>query len=104
MTSGGRLARDREVRGTVAILPPMYGAESPEWLCVVGRTCSDTRSWASRYSTGITRDPPGVSRMKALARSYVYWPGIDKDIERLVSDCATCQEHRNVPPSAELHP
>ena len=47
---------------------------------------------------------PGVSRMKALARSYVYWPGIDKDIERLVSDCATCQEHRNVLQSTELHP
>ena len=47
---------------------------------------------------------PGVSRMKALARSYVYWPGIDKDIERLVSDCASCQEHRNVPQSTELHP
>ena len=47
---------------------------------------------------------PGMSRMKALARSYVYWPSIDKDIERLVSDCATCQEHRNVPQSTELHP
>ena len=47
---------------------------------------------------------PGVSRMKALARSYVHWPGIDKNIERLVSDCATCQEHQNVPPSTELHP
>ena len=42
--------------------------------------------------------------MKALARSYVYWPGIDKDIERLVSDYASCQEHRNVPQSTELHP
>ena len=32
---------------------------------------------------------PGVSRMKALASSYVYWLGIDvdKDIESLVSDC-----------------
>ena len=47
---------------------------------------------------------PGVSRMKALASSYVYWPGINKDIKRLVSDCATCQEHRNVTPSMELHP
>ena len=47
---------------------------------------------------------PGVSRMKALARSYAYWPGIDKDIERLVSDCATCQDNQNVPPSTELHP
>ena len=45
-----------------------------------------------------------VTCIKALAHSYVYWPGIDKDIERLVSDCATCQEHRNVPPSTELHP
>ena len=47
---------------------------------------------------------PGVSRMKALARRNMYWPGIDKDIERLVSDCATCQEPQNVPPSTELHP
>ena len=47
---------------------------------------------------------PGMSSMKALVRSYMYWPGIDKDIERLVSDCATCQEHRNIPPSTELHP
>ena len=47
---------------------------------------------------------PGMSCMKAIPRSYVYWPGIDKDIERLVSDCATCQEHRNVHPSTELHP
>ena len=39
---------------------------------------------------------PGVSCMKALSRSYMYWPGIYKDIKRLVLDCVTCQEHRNV--------
>ena len=32
---------------------------------------------------------PVVSRMKALALSYVYWPGLNKDIERLVLDCMT---------------
>ncbi len=47
---------------------------------------------------------PGVSRMKALARSYVWWPKLDQDVERLVKICGTCQEHRNVPAVAPLHP
>lgn len=47
---------------------------------------------------------PGVSRMKALARSYVWWPKLDQDVERLVKTCRMCQEHRNVPAVAPLHP
>ncbi|XP_042613167.1 uncharacterized protein K02A2.6-like [Cyprinus carpio] len=47
---------------------------------------------------------PGVSRMKALARSYVWWPKMDQDVERLVKTCRICQEHRNVPAVAPLHP
>ncbi len=42
--------------------------------------------------------------MKALARSYVWWPKLDQDVERLVKICGTCQEHRNVPAVAPLHP
>ena len=29
---------------------------------------------------------PGICRMKALARSYVWWPGIDKEIEQLIQN------------------
>ena len=47
---------------------------------------------------------PGVTRMKALARSYVYWPNIDSDIETIVKKCVPCQENRKSPPSASLHP
>lgn len=47
---------------------------------------------------------PGVSRMKALARSYVWWPGLDKNVEDTVKSCTTCQEHRNIPAPAPLHP
>ncbi len=47
---------------------------------------------------------PGVSRMKALARSYVWWPKLDKEVEDMVKGCTTCQEHCNIPAPAPLHP
>ena len=47
---------------------------------------------------------PGIVRMKSLARVHVWWPGIDKDIEQMVRNCASCQALRNTPPTAVLHP
>ena len=47
---------------------------------------------------------PGVVRMKALARSYVWWPGIDQDIENVVRCCQTCQANQSRPAAAVAHP
>ena len=47
---------------------------------------------------------PGMSRMKGLARMYVWWPRIDTDIELNVRHCLNCQVNRSVPPAASLHP
>ena len=47
---------------------------------------------------------PGISRMKSLARSYVWWPQIDKDLESTVQKCHNCQVNRKSPPVANLHP
>ena len=33
---------------------------------------------------------PGTNRMKAIARGYAYWSGMDKDIEGIVKDCLKC--------------
>uniref|UniRef100_A0A5S6Q443 RNA-directed DNA polymerase n=1 Tax=Trichuris muris TaxID=70415 RepID=A0A5S6Q443_TRIMR len=33
---------------------------------------------------------PGIVRMKALARSVVYWPGLDQQIENIVRQCSAC--------------
>ncbi|XP_054257479.1 uncharacterized protein K02A2.6-like [Macrosteles quadrilineatus] len=38
---------------------------------------------------------PGINRMKMLARSFVWWPGIDKTIEETVLSCHVCQCTRN---------
>ena len=50
------------------------------------------------------RDHPGMSRMKAVARSYMWWPGLDGDIERLARSCLACQSVKYTPTVAPLHP
>ena len=35
---------------------------------------------------------PGISRMKGFARSYVWWPGLDRAIEDKVRYCHICQK------------
>ena len=46
----------------------------------------------------------GVVRMKALARSYVWWPGIDLEIEGLAKGCSGCQRVQHAPKCSPLHP
>lgn len=46
---------------------------------------------------------PGMSTMKGIARSYVWWPNLDKDIESTVERCEICQVNRNKPCVAPLH-
>ena len=50
------------------------------------------------------RNHPGITRMKGLARSYLWWPGLDKDMEQYVAQCEACQAVRNSPAPAPLHP
>ena len=42
--------------------------------------------------------------MKNLARMYVWWPGISRDIESTVRQCRQCQLQQPIPPVAPLHP
>lgn len=38
----------------------------------------------------------GITRMKEIARSYFWWPGIDGDIESITKNCLIClQNHKN---------
>ena len=47
---------------------------------------------------------PGISRMKRLARGYVWWPGMDRALEFAVKTCAECQENQKSPARAPMHP
>ena len=46
----------------------------------------------------------GICRMKALARSYIWWPGLDTAIETLVSDCEACKVTAAMPAAVPRHP
>ena len=46
----------------------------------------------------------GMQRMKQLARTAVYWPGIDAAIVNLSQRCTTCGEHQDMPAKAPVHP
>ncbi len=46
----------------------------------------------------------GIVKMKALSRSYFWWPGLDNEIEQLAKRCSGCQVNQNEPAKAALHP
>ena len=45
---------------------------------------------------------PGGARMKSLARRFVWWPGMDQQIEETVKECPECQQSQASPPVAPL--
>ena len=47
---------------------------------------------------------PGMVKMKSLARSFVWWPQLDNDIEHVVNECSACQTCKKNPHEAPLHP
>ncbi len=47
---------------------------------------------------------PGIARMKTLARMFVWWPGLDFDIEQFVQQCSICQSQQSVPPAVTIQP
>ena len=46
----------------------------------------------------------GIVKMKNVARSYVWWPCIDRDIENLARNCDGCLQMRSRPSAVVLHP
>ena len=46
----------------------------------------------------------GVTKCQQRARTSIYWPNINKDIEQLVQYCDTCQQHQVTQPREQLMP
>ena len=47
---------------------------------------------------------PDISRIKGLARNYVWWLSMDMDLETILKYCHSCQVNQHAPAKAPLHP
>ena len=45
---------------------------------------------------------PGIVSVKELARSYLWWPNVDLEVEQTVTNCSSCQQVRKPPAAAPL--
>ena len=52
----------------------------------------------------IHADHQGIVRSKAVARTYVWWPGIDSQVEAYTRECSSCAAHQNMPTPKRMHP
>lgn len=41
--------------------------------------------------------------MKGMARSFVFWPGMDAEIKRTAKSCSECGKHAHMPPKFRNH-
>ena len=70
----------------------------------MGESGYNTKDFTTECIESLHEAHPGMSRMKSLARSYFWWVKIDKDIEKRVKTCESCQKHQLMPASAPVHP
>ena len=61
------------------------------WLYSVGTVGNNTRQTETSSLDLLYDGHLGVMKMKAVARSYVWWPGIGQEIEDLAKSCSGCQ-------------
>ena len=85
-------------------LLPFNGRRSCQWKMVV---CSwrvrvvIPSSLCGQVKDQLHQDHCGISRMKAIARSYLWWPGLDQELESLAKSCLQCSVTKGTP---QLHP
>ena len=62
------------------------------------------KKWREKLLTELHQEHIGVCKMKGIARSYFWWPGMDREIEKLAKSCLDCQAVKKAPPTAPLQP
>ncbi|PIO71719.1 hypothetical protein TELCIR_06373 [Teladorsagia circumcincta] len=98
-----KMAQDRSRFSLLALLQPTRHSEDRRRLSTYRITYSDPKTQQRRVLHALHKVHPGQTRMKMLARSYVYWPTLDNDIEQLVRNQQMCLSGKRSRQSRTLH-
>ena len=74
---------------------PKRQAECARWMCAVGCKSGYSPTVSSTSDASISRNQQNERPRTQL---------LDKDLEKMVQRCDTCQLHNKSPPAAPLHP
>ena len=77
------------------------------WLSHVGCTCSHSQSLPQSDAGGVTQHTFRHSAYEIrgpIHAGFMWWPGIDSDIEKTVNSCDMCRQSRHKPTEATLQP
>ena len=86
------------------IFKPESGINHRRWMRSMGHRVIVPPQGREQVIAELHEAHPGISRMKALARGYVWWPNMDRELEDAVKKCQQCQLHQKAPAEAPLHP
>ena len=70
---------------------------------IVGSPSCDSITGSRDHPESPSEGHLGSTRMKQLARGYVWWPNLNTQLESIVSSCEKCQLTRPLPAKAPLH-
>lgn len=105
MVSTGRFPRVQDAASTLAPFISRKDELTLQQGCLMwGVRVIIPSKLRSRVLSELHTGHPGVVKMKAVARSYVWWPGIDAQIEQVSKTCQPCQLTQKAPGPAPLHP
>lgn len=62
------------------------------------------KKWQKRVLGELYQVHFGIAHTKAVARGYVWWPELNKQVEAMSKSCTQCQKVKNTPAVAPLYP
>ncbi|XP_062389531.1 uncharacterized protein K02A2.6-like [Sardina pilchardus] len=105
MVSTGRFPRVQHVDSTLAPFISRKDELTVQQQCLMwGIRVVIPPKLRPRVLSELHTGHPGVVKMKAVARSYMWWPGIDAQIEQVSKTCQSCQLTQTAPGPSPLHP